>query len=101
AALRRTFLRSLPLAVVHEAVTLHEMQMLLSRLTPAIFIYLGNVVARRCNLSRVFWFHSLGICRRGSERDCCARPNRNTQKQRPHHQFSSHIRSFSRMRSPV
>jgi hypothetical protein len=57
AALHRTFLRSLPLAVVHEAVTLHEMQMLLSRLTPAIFIYLGNVVARRCNLSRVFWFH--------------------------------------------
>jgi hypothetical protein len=57
AALRRTFLRSLPLAVAHEAVTLHEVQMLLSRLTPAIFIYLGNVVACRRNLSRVFWFH--------------------------------------------
>src|SRR5215813_4855500 len=52
-----TLLRSLPLAVAHEAVALYETQMLLSRLTPAIFISLGNVLARRCNLSRVFWFH--------------------------------------------
>jgi hypothetical protein len=28
------------------------MQMLLSRLTPTIFISLGNALARRCNLSR-------------------------------------------------
>jgi hypothetical protein len=52
-----TLLRSLPLAVAHEAVALYEMQMLLPRLTPAIFISLGNAFARRCNLSRGFWFH--------------------------------------------
>jgi len=51
-----TLLPSLPLAVAHEAVALYEMQMLLSRLTPAIFISLGNALARRCNLSRRFWF---------------------------------------------
>jgi hypothetical protein len=48
---------SLPLAVAHEAVAFYEMQMLLSRLTSAIFISLGNALARRCNLSRGFWFH--------------------------------------------
>jgi hypothetical protein len=52
-----TLLRSLPIAVAHEAVALYEMQMLLSRLTPAIFISLCNALARRCNLSRGFWFH--------------------------------------------
>jgi hypothetical protein len=30
--------------------------MLFSGLTPAVFISLGNAVARCCNLSRVFWF---------------------------------------------
>ena len=49
-------LLSLPLAVPHEAVALDEMQMQLSRLTPAILISLGNTVARRRNLSRRFWF---------------------------------------------
>jgi hypothetical protein len=68
------------------------MQMLRSRLTPAIFISLGNAVAHRCDLSRVFWFHRLGICSRGNERDCCASPNRHAQEQRPHHHF--HSRSF-------
>ena len=86
----RTLLWSLPLAVAHKAVTLYEMQMLRSRLTPAIFISLGNALARRCNLSRGFWFHRLGICGRGSERDCCTSPNRHTQEQRPHHHFLSH-----------
>jgi hypothetical protein len=38
---------SLPLAVAHEAVALYEMQMLFSRLTPAIFISLGKAVACR------------------------------------------------------
>jgi hypothetical protein len=52
-----TLLPSLPLAVAHEAVALYEVQMLLSRLTPAIFISLGNALARCCNLSRRFWFH--------------------------------------------
>src|SRR5215831_15491196 len=69
------------------------MQMLCSRLTPAIFISLGNAVARRCNLSRVFRFHRLGICGRGSERDCCASPNRHTQEQRPHHRFLTFVHS--------
>jgi len=55
--LYRTLLRSLPLAVADEEVALYEMQMLFSRLTPAIFISLGNAVARRCNLSGIFWFH--------------------------------------------
>jgi len=49
-------LLSLPLAVPHEAVALDEMQMQLSRLTPAILISVGNTVARRRNLSRRFWF---------------------------------------------
>ncbi|MBV8111613.1 MAG: hypothetical protein JO012_17795 [Hyphomicrobiales bacterium] len=51
-----TPLRSLPLAVTHEAVALYEMQMLLSGLTPAIFISLGSESASRCNLSGIFWF---------------------------------------------
>jgi hypothetical protein len=51
------FSDSLPLAVADEAIALYEMQMLLSRLTPAIFISLGNAVARRCNLSGIFRFH--------------------------------------------
>jgi hypothetical protein len=50
-------LLSLPLAVTHEAVALYEMQMLLSGLTPAIFISLGNAGDRRFNLSGIFWFH--------------------------------------------
>src|SRR5262249_25012771 len=89
----RTVLWSRPLAGAHEAVALYEMQMLCSRLTPAIFISLGNAVARRCNLSRVFRFHRLGICGRGSERDCCASPNRHTQEQRPHHRFLTFVHS--------
>jgi hypothetical protein len=32
------------------------MQMLLSGLTPAIFISLGNAGARRFNLGGIFWF---------------------------------------------
>jgi hypothetical protein len=65
--------------------------MLRSRLTSTIFIYPSNAVARGCNLSRVFWFHRLGICSRGTERDCCTSPNCNTQEQRPHHYFLSHF----------
>jgi hypothetical protein len=57
--------------------------MLFSGLPPAIFISLGNAVARRCNLFGIFWFHRLGMCSRCSEYES---PNRNTQKQRPHHQ---------------
>jgi len=44
------------LAVAHEPVALYEMQMLLSRLPPAIFISLGNTVARGCNLAGRFRF---------------------------------------------
>ena len=51
-----TLLPSLPLAVAHEAVALYEMQMLLSRLTPAIFISLGNALARRCTSPGDFGF---------------------------------------------
>jgi hypothetical protein len=58
------------------------MQMLLSGLTPAIFIPLGNEVARRFNLSGIFWFHGLGICGRGNEYES---PNHNRQERRPHH----------------
>jgi hypothetical protein len=65
--------------------------MLRSRLTSTIFIYPSNAVARGCNLSRGFWFHRLGICRRDTERDCCTSPNYNTQEQRPHHCFLSHF----------
>src|SRR5262249_9485323 len=70
-----------------EAIALDEMQMLLSRLTPAIFISLRNAVARRCNFSGSSWFRCLGMCGRGSERDCCESPNRDTQEQRPRHHF--------------
>src|SRR5258708_16281733 len=73
-----------PLAVAHEAVALYEMQMLLSRLTPAILILLGNAVALRSNLCGRFWFHRLGMCGRGTKRDCCKSPNHNTQERRLH-----------------
>jgi hypothetical protein len=49
-------LRLPPLAVAQ--------QMLLLRLTLAIFIALGNAVARRCNLPGRFWFYGLGVCGR-------------------------------------
>src|SRR5262249_11643158 len=84
----RTLLRSLPLAVAHEAIALYEMQVLLSRLTPAIFISLGNPVAGRCNVSGTLWFLGLCMCDRETERDCCETPNRNTQEQRSRHHFA-------------
>jgi hypothetical protein len=71
-----TPLRSLPLAVTHEAVALYEMQMLLSGLTPAIFISLGSESASRCNLSGIFWFLGLSMCERDTERDYCKSPKR-------------------------
>jgi hypothetical protein len=46
----------LSFAVAQEAMAAQQMQMLLSRLTPAIFISLGNTVARGCNLAGRFWF---------------------------------------------
>jgi len=58
------------------------MQVPFSRLTPAIFISLGNARASCCNLRGIFWFLWLGLCGRGTESE---RPNRNTQERCPHH----------------
>jgi hypothetical protein len=54
------------------------MQMLLARLTPAVFISLGNAAAGRCNLFGIFWRRCLGISGH-SERGCCENPNPNAQ----------------------
>jgi hypothetical protein len=51
----------LSFAVAQEAMAAQQMQMLLSRLTPAIFIALGNICTRLCNLSGRFWFDRLAM----------------------------------------
>src|SRR5215472_648327 len=58
------------------------MQVLFSRLTPAIFISLGNAGARRCNLRGRFLLHQLGVRGPGGERES---RNYNTPEQGSHH----------------
>jgi hypothetical protein len=62
-----------------------QMQMLLSRLTPAIFIALGNICTRLCNLSGRFWFDRLAM--RGKDAECEA-PDDNIYERGSHRHVS-------------
>jgi hypothetical protein len=56
--------------------------MLFARLTPAIFISLGNAVARSCDVCGRFGFRSLGVRGTGNERES---RSYNTPEQCSHH----------------
>jgi hypothetical protein len=62
--------------------------MLLSRLTPAIFIALGNMCTRLCNLSGTFWFDGLAV--RGKDAECaeCEGPDDNIYERGSHRHVS-------------
>jgi hypothetical protein len=62
------------------------MQMLLSGRTPAIFISLGNVGARRFNLGGIL----VSLTGAYAAEAPSTKPNQNTQEQRPHC-FAPHI----------
>jgi hypothetical protein len=62
--------------------------MLLSRLTPAIFIALGYMCTRLCNLSGTFWFDRLAV--RGKDAECaeCEGPDDNIYERGSHRHVS-------------